>query len=292
MKYNKLIIDNSQNNDTIYTYLKRNGFSENYVRNLRKQEGYILLNSQSAHTDFKIKNGDMLEICKNPNTTTSIMQCRIPLDIVYEDDDLLIVNKPSGLATSASRSHYAENLSGAILNYMLKKDANFVVRIINRLDKDTAGLVMVAKHSLISRLLNESEQIDKTYYAICTGIMEKSLTINAKIETTKNDLGYNNHKRIISNNGKEAITHLQPIKQLSNYTLCKVNIEFGRTHQIRVHCAHIRHPLLGDKLYGEKSDLITHTALVCKEIKFYHPLKKETILAECEFPKDFQNLIV
>lgn len=291
MEYNKIKIENALTKDTIYTYLKRMGYSENYVRNLRKKEGYILLNSQNAHTDFKIKNGDILELCKNPNTTTSIMQCIMPLDIVFEDDDLIIVNKPSGLTTSASRSHYTENLSGAILNYMLKKDNNFVVRIINRLDKDTAGLVMVAKHSLISKLLNESDKIEKTYYAILTGNLDRPITINKPILTTKNELGYNNHKRIIANNGKEAITHLYPVKQINNNTLCKVNIEYGRTHQIRVHSSYINHALLGDELYGEKSKLITHTALVCKEIKFYHPIKKETIIVSCKFPEDFARLI-
>ena len=289
MEYNKVEVKNAYEKDTIYTYLKRIGMSENYVRNLRKKEGYILLNGKIAHTDFKINDGDMIEVCKSPNTKTSIMQCVIPLDVVYEDDDILVINKPSGLATSASRSHFSENLSGAILSYMSPKYENFVVRIINRLDKDTAGLVIVAKHSLICKLLNEDGLIEKNYYAICTGKIDYNVIINKNIATVKNELGYNQHKRIISDNGKPAITYVQPISYDGENTLCKINIQHGRTHQIRVHLSSIGHPLLGDEIYGMKSNKINHTALVCKEISFYHPIKKKTIRLDCPFPKDFEK---
>lgn len=289
MEYNKIKVINSINKDTIYTYLKRMGYSENYVKNLRKQEGYILLNGKFAHTDSKINDDDILMLCKNPNTKTSVMQCIIPLNIVYEDDDIIVVNKPSGLATSASRSHYTENLTGALLHYMEDKDPNFVVRIINRLDKDTAGLVIVAKHSLIANLLNENNFTKKTYCAILTGYIPDYVVVNKNIETTINEQGYNNHKREISPNGKPAITHIYPIDFDGKNTLCKVNIEFGRTHQIRVHSASINHPLLGDELYGTKSELISHTSLVCFKLTLYHPIKKETIELSVPPPEDFKN---
>lgn len=289
MEYNEIVVKNIEPKDTVYTYLKRIGMSENYVRNLRKKEGYILLNSKIAHTDFKINDGDIIELCKSPNTKTSIMQCVIPLDVVYEDDDILVINKPSGLATSASRSHFSENLSGAILSYMSPKNENFVVRIVNRLDKDTSGLVLVAKHSLISKLLSENDYTKKTYYAICTGKIENTITINKNIATVKNELGYNQHKRIISEKGKPAITYVTPISFDGENTLCKITLEHGRTHQIRVHLSSIGHPLLGDEIYGIKSNKINHTALVCKEIIFYHPIKKKTIHLDCPFPKDFEK---
>ena len=287
MKYNKVIVENVEEKDTIYTYLKRNGFSENYVRNLRKQEGYILLNGESAHTDFKIKNGDVIETICNPNTKTSIMHCIIPLNVVFEDEHVVVIDKPSGLSTSASRSHYTQNLTGAIMHYMKDKDENFVVRIINRLDKDTAGLVIVAKHSLASKLLNEKTEITKTYYAICTGEIKDSITINEPIETTLNELGFNNNKRIISPSGKPAITHCTPLAFDGENTLCRITIEHGRTHQIRVHMSHIGHALLGDELYGKKSSIISHTALVCKEISFTHPITKQKIELNAQFEKEF-----
>lgn len=287
MKYNKIIISNKEQKDTIYTYLKRNGYSENYVKNLRKQEGFILLNGKNAHTDFKIKNGDVLETIYSPNPKTSIMQCVIPLDIVYEDEHILVINKPSGLSTSASRSHYTENLTGAIIHYIQDKDENFVVRIINRLDKDTAGLILVAKHSLASKLLNEKTEIKKTYFAICTGEIKEPITINAPIETTLNELGYNNHKRIISLSGKPATTHCTPLIFDGTNTLCRITIEHGRTHQIRVHMSHVGHALLGDELYGKKSTKISHTALVCKELSFIHPFTKQKIELSAQFENEF-----
>ena len=289
MEFNEIIVNNIQPKDTIYTYLKRIGFSENYVKNLRKKEGYILLNNKIAFTDARITNGDVLKLNKNPNASTSIMQCIIPLDIVYEDDDILVVNKPSNLSTSASRSHYSENLSGAILSYMSQKTDNFVVRIVNRLDKETAGLVIIAKHSYISNLLNENDYTKKVYYAICTGEIKEPLTIDKNIATIKNKLGYNQHKRIISTDGKPAITYVTPVIFDGKNTLCKMSLKHGRTHQIRVHLSSINHPLLGDNLYGEPSEKISHTALLCKEIELYHPIKKKTIHLSCPFPDDFKT---
>ena len=116
--FNKIIVNDCLNNDTIYTYIKRQGISENYVRNLRKKEGYIKLNGSIAFTNAPIKNGDEIELYKNPNTSNSIMQNIVPLNIVYEDDDILVVNKPSGMPTIPSRRHLNYNLAGAVTNYM------------------------------------------------------------------------------------------------------------------------------------------------------------------------------
>ncbi|MBQ3494239.1 MAG: RluA family pseudouridine synthase, partial [Clostridia bacterium] len=273
-----------------YTYLKNNGFSENYVKNLRKKEGYIILNNEVVFMNHKINNGDVLKIFKNPNTRSCISVCSITLDIVYEDDDLLVINKPSGLATMPSRSHYANNLSGAILNYMITKQDNFVVRIVNRLDKDTAGLVIVAKNSLVCNYLNNSNDIHKKYYAVCEGVLENNtITINKHIATQKNVYGFNSNKRVISaENGKPAITYVKLEKQYKNYFLASMTLEYGRTHQIRVHMSSISHPLLGDELYGNKSELINHTALVCKEIELVHPTTKQKMHFEVPFPNDFK----
>lgn len=287
MNFNVTIVSNAEKKDTIYTYLKKIGFSENYLKNLRKAEGYIRLNGEIAHTNNKVKDGDKIETIQNPNTKTSIMHCIVPLDIVYEDSDIIVINKPSGLSTSASRSHYLENLTGAILNYMKEKDGNFVVRIINRLDKDTAGLVIVAKHSLCAKKLNEETNIKKTYYAIATGKINSSVVVNKNILTTINELGYNNHKREISEVGKPAITYVTPLLFDGENTLIKVQIEHGRTHQIRVHLSSIDHALLGDDLYGKKSNKISHTALACNEISFIHPFTKEKLELKVQFEKNF-----
>ena len=298
MKYNEIIVTNSLPKEKIYSYLKRNGYSENYVKNLRKKEGYILLNEQIAHSDFVIQNGDILKLCQSPNTKTSIMQIDMPLDIVYEDDGVLIVNKPSGLCTSPSKSHYIQNISGAVLSYMIKKDENFVVRIVGRLDKETAGLVIVAKHSLSANFYS-NVNIIKTYYAIVTGKIDNDIVIDKNIATTTNEYGYNNLKREISSDGKCAITYVYPLCFDGENTLCKINIKYGRTHQIRVHLASIGHALLGDNVYGTPSNKISHTALICKELELpiYSDIGKnidenkfdKKIHLEIDFPDDFKN---
>lgn len=289
MKFNTIIIKDCEEKETIYKYLKRNGFSENYMRNLRKQVGFIKLNGATAFTNAYVKNNDVLELCKNPNTKSGIMQNIIPLNIVYEDDDILVVNKPSGLTSTPSRSHLQDNLSSAIMNYMTQQDTNFVVRIINRLDKDTAGLVCVAKHSLISNLLNSNDYITKTYYAICTGEISSNLIIDKPIATTINEYGYNNQKREISPQGKNATTYVTPLSFDGENTLCKMQLKFGRTHQIRVHLASVNHALLGDSLYGIESAKINHTALVCAKMQIFNPLTNQTINLSIDIPDDIKS---
>lgn len=289
MKFNKIVIKNCEEKETIYRYLKRNGFSENYIRHLRKQEGYIKLNGKIAFTNAYVNNDDVLELYQNPNTKSGIMHCVIPLNIVFEDDDILVVNKPSGMPTTPSRSHPSDNLSSAVMNYMKDKEPNFVVRVVNRLDKDTAGLVCIAKHSLICNMLNSNNYISKTYYAICTGKIDKHLVIDKPIATTLNSFGYNNHKREILDSGKPAKTFVAPLCFDGQNTLCKMQLEFGRTHQIRVHLASTGHALLGDELYGKSSEKISHTALVCAQMKINNPLNGETINLKIDLPNDFKQ---
>ena len=292
-KYQFYKID--KNYSSIYYFLKDNGFSENYITNLRKVMGYIKVNGEDVTIRHPLKIGDELAINSSPNYKTTIMHCIIPLDIVYEDKYYLLINKPAGLPCIPSRSHYSCNLAGAICYYMEAKEPNFTLRILNRLDKDTAGIVIVAKDSISQK---EIRDINKTYYAFCEGKIENDLVINKKIKTiTYGKL--NVHKREIADDGKDATTYVHPIKTLklkkddteTIVTLIKVNLKHGRTHQIRVHLSSIGHSLLGDELYGKKSLFISHTALICKEISFYHPFENKTLSFSVPYPKDFETIL-
>lgn len=285
MKYETFFID--KNYEFIYYYLKDQGFSEAYISSLRTKRGLILKNNEVANTRTPLNAGEMLSIAMNIRPKSTFKTNSHPLEIVYEDEYLLVVNKPAGLTTSPSRSHYDENLAGAVLNYMQDKDPDFVVRIVNRLDKDTAGLVVIAKDSFTYSKLKD---IKKTYYALCVGEIEKSMTLDYPIETISNN-GINQVRRIVSPLGKPAKTFITPIKHFKDYTLLEITLENGRTHQIRVHMSYIEHPLLGDELYGQPSDKISHTALVCKKIAFKHPRNNENIELSIDYPDDFKQLL-
>lgn len=280
---------------SVYHFLKDNQFSENYITNLRKEMGNIRVNEKEVTIRKMLFPNDKLEINVNPNTKTSIMQCIIPLDIVYEDDYYLIINKPAGLPCMPSKSHYSCNLAGAICYYMNSKDDNFTLRIINRLDKDTEGLIIIAKDSISQK---EIKDINKTYYALCEGVIDKDIVVNKKIKTVSHGK-LNEHRRIIAADGQSATTFITPVKSfeiLNNgsqemNTLIKVTLKHGRTHQIRVHLSSIGHPLLGDTLYGTKSDLISHTALICSEISFYHTFLNKTLTFSVPLSNDFKKII-
>ena len=274
---------------SVYIFLKEHSFSENYIKNLRKEWGNIVLNDSIVNINAKLKAGDLLKINSNPNIKTDIKHCILPLDIVFEDEYYLLINKPSGLSCMPNKSHYSNNLSGAIAHYMANKDDNFVVRILNRLDKDTAGIIIVAKDSIAQK---EIQNVQKTYHAICNGIIDSPQRINKPIKTISEN-GINQHKRIVADDGQEATTFIRPLKnnKATNLSLVELNLIHGRTHQIRVHLSSINQPLLGDEIYGEKSDLISHTALICKKITFYHPFSNKTLSFEVDYPDDFKNII-
>lgn len=279
-----IITDNSSKN--VYYFLKNQGLSENYISNLRKTPNSILLNGEPVNTRAKLKLDDRLSILASPNTKTKIKPCILPLDIVFEDAYYLLIYKPSGISCMPNKSHYNLNLAGGIVEYMKDKDDNFTLRIINRLDKDTAGFILIAKDSLS---LQKVKDIDKTYFAICEGKIEENLVIDKKIETLSQN-GVNVQKRIISPNGKDACTYVYPIKHSPTHSLVKLKLIHGRTHQIRLHLSSIGHPLIGDEIYGNKSDLISHTALVCNEFSFFHPYRQETLNFTHPFPHDFQEV--
>lgn len=280
MKFREYRLQSNYKN--IYYFLKDNGFSENFITNLRKNEGSLIVNGKIANTKTPLEKDDLLEINPSPNAKTTIMHCILPLDIVYEDEYYLLINKPSNLSSMPNKSHYSSNLAGAICYYFKDKE-DFVLRMINRLDKDTSGLILIAKDSISQK---DVKNIKKTYYALCEGKIDNDTTINKKIETITNN-GINDKKRIISNNGKEATTFVHPMRSNEKASLVSLQLEYGRTHQIRVHLSSIGHPLIGDELYGQKSDLIDHTALVCGEFSFFHPYLKRQLDFKIAFPEDF-----
>lgn len=252
----------------------------------------ILLNDNICDTRNFANIGDKLEINFNyEEDNSNIIPTRMNLDIIYEDEWLLIINKPAGIAIHPSILHYSDSLCNGIRFYFDSIGLKKKIRPVNRLDLNTSGLVIFAKceyiqECLISQMKNK--QFKKEYLAICNGFLDKkSGTINLPIARKENSI----IERCISENGQPSITHYEVLKQFGNYCLVKCTLETGRTHQIRVHMSAIGHPLIGDSLYGSISDFIDRQALHCYRLCFLHPVTKKLMDFCGELPLDFENLI-
>lgn len=219
---------------------------------------------------------------------SNIVPTKMDLNIVFEDDWLLVVNKPAGIAIHPSVLHYSDSLCNGIRFYFDKIGLKKKIRPVNRLDLNTSGLVVFAKCEYIQEcLINQMKknQFKKEYLAVCNGIFnEKSGTINLPIARKENSI----IERCISENGQTAITHYEVLKEFDNYSLVKCSLETGRTHQIRVHMSAIGHPLLGDSLYGSISDLINRQALHCYNLQFIHPVYNNDLNFFGDLPNDFK----
>ena len=219
---------------------------------------------------------------------SNIVPTKMDLNIVFEDDWLLVVNKPTGIAIHPSVLHYSDSLCNGIRFYFDKIGLKKKIRPVNRLDLNTSVLVVFAKCEYIQEcLINQmkNNQFKKDYLAVCNGFFdEKSGTINLPIARKENSI----IERCISENGQTAITHYTVLKKFYNYSLVKCSLETGRTHQIRVHMSAIGHPLLGDSLYGSISDLINRQALHCYNLQFIHPVYNNDLNFFGDLPNDFK----
>lgn len=266
----------------IRDYLRNFGVSSSLLTKLKQTENGINLNGKFAKTIEELKNGDILKIkivnkgkMPQPLNNSNVFP-------IYDDEDILVFNKPPMMPVHESRNHRGDTLANAAACYM---DNDNAFRAVFRLDRDTSGLVLIAKNELAACKL--AGKIKKDYYAVCKGVLDGSGTIDLPIAR----MGESIIKRTISPSGERAVTHWTAIKNNGINTLVKFNLETGRTHQIRVHMSHNGHPLLGDTLYGGDSPLIHRQALHCKTIYFTHPVTEEKITLDCDFPQDFKGLI-
>ena len=251
----------------------------------------ILLNGNICDTRNHSNVGDTLIVDFNYDEDNSnIVPTEMDLDIIYEDEWLLIVNKPAGVAIHPSILHYSDSLCNGIRFYFDSIGLKKKIRPVNRLDLNTSGLVIFTKCEYIQECLisqMKDHLFKKEYLAICDGIFENKYgTINLSIARKKDSI----IERCISDDGQPSITHYEVLKEFSNYSLVRCILETGRTHQIRVHMSAIGHPLLGDSLYGSLSDLIDRQALHCYKLKFVHHITKKFMYFCGEIPLDFKKL--
>lgn len=251
----------------------------------------VLLNNKQIDTRSSINIGDNVKIDLNyEEENDNIVPVKMNLDILYEDDCLLIINKPAGIAVHPSILHFEDSLSNGIRFYFDSIGLKKKIRPVNRLDLDTSGIIVFAKNEFVQECLirqMNNNIFKKEYIAIVTGhLKEKSGVINLPIARKENSI----IERCISEKGQNAITKYEVIKELDSISVVKCFLETGRTHQIRVHFNAIGHPLIGDSLYGSKSSLINRQALHCYSISFVHPITKEVLNITCNLPNDMENI--
>ncbi|MGM9900355.1 MAG: RluA family pseudouridine synthase [Bacilli bacterium] len=258
-------------------------------------DSLIKVNDKVVKPSFKVKNGDVITIEEYVDDLSNIEPENIPLDIIYEDDDIIVINKPSGMVVHPAPGHSHGTLVNALMyhyNTLSNINGEHRAGIVHRIDKDTSGLLIVCKTNYAHRIISDelkNKVAKRTYVAIVTGSIGHNL---GKIDAPIGRDPSNRQKMAIVAEGKHAVTHFKVLDRFRNFTLLELELETGRTHQIRVHMAYINHPVLGDPLYGVKKQVEPFGQyLHAKKIGFIHPRTNKYMEFEVPLPKEFQDKI-
>ncbi len=265
------------------------------------EKGAVSVNGRPCTKSYKVQGGDVFEIELPEPELCEVVPEDIPLDIVYEDEDVVVVNKPQGMVVHPAPGHSSGTLVSALMYYCKDSlsDINGVIRpgIVHRIDRDTSGLLAVAKNNaahlaLASQL--EDHTLSRVYYAVVCGHLNESGTVDAPIARHPSD----RQKMAVVKGGRDAVTHYEAVEELSQYTFARMRLETGRTHQIRVHMAHIGHPIVGDPVYGRPTQFEKHHPALFKgqmlhagELTFVHPRTGEKVTVKAPLPKNFEDAL-
>lgn len=285
-------VPNKTKYQTIKEVLKMEfSISDRLLLKLKKMQK-ITLNNEIVYVHHNIKFGDIIECDLNyEEDNSNIVPTCIDLSIIYEDDCYLVIDKPAGIPVHPSCDHFTDSLSNGVRYYFDQIGLKKKIRPVNRLDKDTTGLVIFAKNEYIQECLikqMKSKEFVKKYIAIVQGhLTSKEGVIDSPIARKTGSI----IERCVDKNGEIAITHYKVISSKGLNDIIQCTLETGRTHQIRVHLAYIGHPLLSDTLYGTSSPYIARQALHCFYMSFIHPVTKQKVIYEAKIPKDMTNII-
>lgn len=281
-----------QETTTIKAFLKQHHYPTNLVKELKTREDGIVLNEKKALVTASLHQGDILTLtAKEDPWETKAKPIPLDFSILYEDDDLLLINKPAHMPTHISQGNHENTLANGLAYYFAQQGQPFTFRSINRLDRDTTGIVLVAKNNISGSILQKAVKegsIHRTYLAITAGKCPDAGTIDAPIGRTEDSI----IKRRVTPEGDMARTHFKTLSYdaRKNLSLVSLSLETGRTHQIRVHLKHIGNPIIGDFLYHPDNTFIQRQALHSHTITFSHPITQETISMAAPLPKDFTAL--
>lgn len=276
---------------TIKDFLKEKGYSRQNMVELKKMKESILVNGKWEYVTCRLQEGDLLRIhIQEMESSEKIIPVELPFQILFEDEDILVINKPADMPTHPSLNNYDNTLANAVAYYFEKKRQAFCFRCINRLDRDTTGLTILAKHMVSCSILQEDmlqRKIGREYLAVVDGVLDADEgTIDAPIGRKE---GSTIERMIDHEHGERAVTHYKVLARKANVTLVSLRLETGRTHQIRVHMASIGHPLVGDFLYHPGDERMHRQALHAWHLTFTHPVTKENMVWEAPVPVDMQE---
>ena len=273
---------------TIKDFLKEKGYSRQNVVELKKMRESILVDGKWEYVTCHLQEGSFLKIhIKETESSEKIVPVDLPFPILYEDDDILVINKPADMPIHPSLNNYKNTLANAAAFYFKQKNEAFCFRCINRLDRDTTGLTILAKHMVSCSMLQEDMQnreIKREYLATVAGVVKADEgTIDAPIGRKD---GSTIERVVDYKNGERAVTHYKVLDRKQNMSFVSLRLETGRTHQIRVHMASIGHPLIGDFLYNPLDKQMKRQALHAWHLSFRHPITKEEMYFEAPVPDD------
>ena len=284
MRRIQFLIGASFDGKKLYSFLKQEAkLSSKLIRSLKQSENGLLINAAHARTIDLLHAGDAVSITIPDDAAPASPGCALP-DVLYADDDLLLVNKPALLPIHESHNHQGDTLQNCVALYLQQQGKTGAFRAVGRLDKGTSGVVVCALHPHAAARL--SGKVEKTYLAIAAGAFQGSGTIDAPIyrpDPMKT-------LRTVDPRGDRAVTHWTALATDGAYTLLEIRLETGRTHQIRVHFAHLGAPLLGDTMYGTPDERLGHQALHCASVRFTHPITGEPIFCEAPMPTEMAQL--
>lgn len=278
---------------SIEQYLKTLGYSSQCIKELKKMQESILIDGRWEYVRYILQPGDTLTVHVQENDVSEkIPPVEMALDIVYEDEDIMVINKPADMPIHPSLNNYYNSLANGLAWYFEKQNKPFIFRCVNRLDRDTSGLTIIAKHMLSSGILSSmvaERSIHREYQAIVRGkVIPEAGTIDAPIARVADSII---ERTVDYEKGDRAVTHYETIAYKNGHSLLSIHLETGRTHQIRVHMKHIGFPLIGDHLYNPDMEHMTRQALHSYRLQFTHPITGEAMDFVAPLPEDMQNVL-
>ena len=278
---------------SIEQYLRSKGYSSQCIKELKKMPQSILINGEWQYMKHILQPDEVLTVHVQEETSSEkIPPVELPLDIIYEDEDILVVNKPSDMPIHPSLNNYYNSLANALAWYFARQNKPFVFRCINRLDRDTSGLTIIAKHMLSAGILSSmvaERSIHREYLALVRGEITPSQgTIDAPIGRKGDSII---ERMVDPEHGERAVTHYQLKEYKNGHSLLSIHLETGRTHQIRVHMKHIGFPLIGDHLYNPDMEYMQRQALHSYRLQFLHPITGESMDFTAPLPEDMANVL-